>query len=445
MKDSDYIRAFRFGFGVKAGQVFDPFTEVKEPKSQADLQASRVAHEARFEVLAEAMEHVRKSSGGREEKKALNALSVRLNQQDVHSAVARAVDSKLMFTERLALFWSNHFTLGIGNVVLRRFAGLHAAGLRAHMFGRFRDVLEAGVLSPGMIEYLNLQQAVGPNSKAGQRTGKGLNENLGREILELHSLGVDGGYDQDDVLALSKLLTGWRYDPLTGDVGFVLRRAEPGSKVLLGKSIGAPRPAASDMAEALDLLAAHPSTANFIARKLVEHFLGPRHEEVSTSLAQIFLQSGGELRPVYAALLDAAEDLPPVQFRNDAVFLISALRALPLRKGALDVEDVDDEKARGMRLTVGAFNQLRQKLWVATTPEGWPDDPVYWRAPAVIAARLKVIPKLVQFAESTEPLVWAQSLLGPFLRKQTERAVSLAPNRQQGLGLVLASPEFNRS
>ena len=444
MKDSDYIRAFRFGFGVTPGKGFDPMAEIKSADTDAAMAAFLAERKERFAVLSKAKENVRDSGRSKDSKKALNALTVRLNQGDIHNAVVHALQSKRMFTERLALFWSNHFSLGLGNLVLRRVAGLHVAALRPHMFGRFRDLMQAGIMSPAMMEFLNLQQAIGPNSKAGQKFGKGLNENLGREILELHTLGVDGGYTQADVLALSKLLTGWRYDPDTGELGFAVSRAEPGAKTLLGKSFGDKRPAESDLQSAFDMLATHPSTARFVCGKLALHFVGPGQGKLAKRLADIFLRNDGQLAPVYEALIEAAEGQPLQQFRNDAVFLMSALRALPLRKGVLDIKDDDDEKAKGIQVTVVAFKNLRQKLWVAQTPEGWSDDPAYWRAPAVMGARLKVIPRLIKFAETTDPIAWSENLLGPLLRDQTKRAVSLAPNRLQGMGLVLASPEFNR-
>ena len=434
MRDSDYIRAFRFGFGVTPGKAIDPLADFKAADSEGAMAAFDQQRKARFAVLSKANESLRESGRSENSRKLLIALTVRLNQGDIHNAVINALNSRRIFTERLALFWSNHFSLGQGSLVLRRLAGLHVAALRPHLFGRFRDLMQAGIMSPAMMEFLNLQQAIGPNSKAGQKLGKGLNENLGREILELHTLGVEGGYTQADVLALSKLLTGWRYDADTGELGFNVARAEPGSKTLLGRKFSGKQPVESDLQSAFDMLAMHPSTARLIGNKLALHFVGPGQGKLAKRLVDIYLKNDGLLAPVYEALIEASEGVPLQQFRNDAVFLISALRALPLRKGVLVIKDDDDEKARGMQLTVAALKNLRQKLWVAQTPAGWSDDPVYWRAPAVMGARLKVIPRLIKFADTTDPITWSENILGPFLRDQTKRAVSLAPNRLRAWG-----------
>ncbi len=441
MQERDYVRGFRFGFGGEAG--FDPAAELHATYSH-ELGATEMRK--RFAMFSEVRLKIKQSQRDPmvvEEEKALSAL---VQYQDVHGAVVQAMQSKRMFEERLALFWSNYFCLGTGNSTVARLAGPHVHVLRDHMFGRFRDLLKAAVLSPAMMHYLNLQQAIGPNSPAGQRSKKGLNENSGREILELHSLGVTGGYTQKDVGALSQLLTGWRFAPDTGVVSFAPHRAEPGAKTLLGRVIGGSKARAEDLEQAFDVLATHPSTAGFIARKLVLHFLGPGQDDVEARVSQIFLNTSGDLRQCYAALVEIAETLPLqlTQFRNDAVFLISALRALPLREGVLNFEMRENGRPKSNVATTGAFSLLRQKMWLAHTPAGWPDMPSYWMAPSVMAARLRVIPRLVRLATVEEPVAWADRVLGPLLRPATRSVLQLAPNRLQGMGLVLASPEFNR-
>jgi uncharacterized protein (DUF1800 family) len=439
MQEHDYITGFRFGFG--AAQGFDPVAELSGFDAATDGATELRQRFARFAELK------RKSieSGNSANKMAEERIySANLQQRDVHNAIVRAVSSPRMFTERLALFWSNHFCLGVGNALVARFVGPYVKVLRQHMFGRFRDLLAAAILNPAMMNYLNLQQAIGPNSVAGKKTGKGLNENLGREILELHSLGVAGGYTQQDVGALSRLLTGWRYKPDTGDVDFMPRRAEPGRKILLGQAIGGAKPNAADLNKAFDVLAGHEATARFIARKLVLHFLGPGLDDVSVRIAEVFMQTDGDLSRVYAALLDSTPPNSMAQFRNDTTFLISALRALPLREKILDFELRNNGRPKTNPATVGAINQLRQKFWLAPSPAGWPDTPDYWMSPSVMTARLRLIPRLVRLADVREPQSWANDVLGPLQRPATRRAINAAPNRLQGMGLVLASPEFNR-
>jgi uncharacterized protein (DUF1800 family) len=441
MQKREYTNGFRFGFG--AAERFDPANELKPTNARA---VGQIAISERFSAFAEISQRVKESKRDAmivEEERALSAV---VQQRDVHEAVVQAATSPQMFTERLALFWSNHFCLGIGNATVARLAGPYVAMLRDHMFGNFRDLLAAAVLSPPMMNYLNLQQAIGPGSAAGKKSKKGLNENLGREILELHSLGVQGGYSQQDVAALSRLLTGWRYNTITGEVTFDVRRAEPAPKKLLNQSIGGAVAAAEDLGLAFDSLATHPATAQFIAGKLVLHFFGPGFDEIALQIAEVFKKSNGNLKVVYAALFEAdhVQALGQKQFRNDAVFLISALRALPLRENVLKFELRDNGRPKSNPATAGAFGQLRQKFWLAPSPAGWSDAPDYWSSPSVMTARLRLIPRLVRLTEVVEPEVWAEEVLGPLLRPATRRVLKLAPNRLQGIGLVLASPEFNR-
>jgi uncharacterized protein (DUF1800 family) len=445
MQDQDYITAFRFGFGLGPAEVFDPYTEL-HAKGKADVALGSAAMQARFEAWAEMGRYVNAEARSPEARLKERAFSALLEKRDLHEAITAAVASPLMFTERLALFWGNHFSLGSGNAAAARFAAPAQAGIRNAMFGNFQDLLWSAVMNPAMMQYLNLQQAIGPNSRAGKNTNRGLNENLGREILELHTLGVDGGYAQQDVAALSRLLTGWHFDGVTGEVQFLARRAEPGSKSFLGKSIGGLMPAQNDLAEAFAMLAIHPATARFVSTKLVLHFLGAGLTDIRDKVAATFLETSGNLSACYDVLLKASAKLPPLQlqYRNDCVFLISALRALPLRKGVLEFVELPDGRPKTNPATTGAMSIVRQRLWLAPSPAGWSDDPAYWRSPSVMLARLQLIPRLARLSEVLEPVAWADQVLGPLLRPATRQAVALAPNRLQGMGLVLASPEFNR-
>ena len=167
---------------------------------------------------------------------------------------------------------------------------------------------------------------------------------------------------------------------------------------------------------------------------------------ISDKVAVTFLETSGNLSACYDVLLQASAKLPPtqLQYRNDFVFLISALRALPLRKGVLDFVELPDGRPKPNPATTGAMSIVRQRLWLAPSPAGWSDDPAYWRSPSVMLARLQLIPRLARLSEVLDPVVWADQVLGPLLRPATREAVALAPNRLQGMGLVLASPEFNR-
>jgi uncharacterized protein (DUF1800 family) len=428
----------------KTGE-FDPRTELSNPLPLASDASAEVKQ--RLLWLAEYQQEMKEQGQSEERQKLRNAALRELELRDVHAAIVGAVESSLMFAHRVSAFWANHFSLGKSGPVIRAIGGLYERdALRPHIFGSFADLLIAAELHPAMIDYLNLQQSVGPNSKVGQNRGKGFNENLGREVLELHTLGVDGGYSQSDVSALSKLLTGWHVDRKTAEVAFGRNRAEPGEKTLLGAKLGGERPEPDDAKEALHLLAAHPATARHIGRKLAHHFFGPAHDDMAAKLEQEFQSSNGNLARVYRALLDgkSASAPPGEQARNDYVFLVSALRAGTLRPNALNERPLKEGRLPAHPLTSGAMGSLTQKLWIAPSPKGWPDDPAYWISPTVIGARLKRIPILVKNFTDEDPSAFADRALGPLMSSNTRATLKAASNRMQALGLALASPEFNR-
>lgn len=457
MNEADYIKAFRFGFGVPRDGKFDPLAELEHPPA-ADAAAEKeledrisfltakqqMAKEERQAKMANADSPDAKAGKNKE----LNQQVQTYHAQDVHQTVLTAVNSDQMFTNRLCAFWSNHFALGATSRFLRVTSGLYEpTAIRPNMFGSFYDLLVAAEFHPTMVMYLNLQESIGPNSKAGMRQKKGLNENLGREILELHTLGVDGGYVQADIIAFSKILTGWHVERDTGQVIFTPNRAEPGSKKMLGKSFGGSDAKEQDAKDALRFLADHPSTARFIAHKLATHFVGPGNADLEKALEAEFKNSKGNLTSIYKVLLAHPSSSTPLgkQTRNDFVFLVSALRASAINPTAFALKTKEDGKPPGNPMTVGSMENLTQKLWAAPSPKGWPDDPGFWLSPTVIGARLRRIPAIVKHYEDEEPTAFAARVLGPLLRPQTLATIKLASNKQLALGLTLASPEFNRS
>lgn len=440
MDDLNYIKSFRFGFGIPRAGSFDPLSELASPPQNDPAIATEL--KSRLDWLQQNKGNDKMPGA---EKPAKHFEPVQ--QQDLHAAIMAAIDTDKMFTFRLSAFWANHFSLGITSPVLRATAGLYETGaLRPNIFSSFYDLLIAAELHPAMIHYLNLQQSIGPNSKAGQRSKKGFNENLGREILELHTLGVDGGYGQSDIIALSKILTGWMVDPHISEVVFNPNRAEPGSKMMLGKSFGGAQASEQDVKDTFRFIAEHPSTANHIGRKLALHFFGPDNVELEKALATEFMRSKGNLSAVYKVMLARPESssLLGRQTRNDYDFLISALRSGSLKPDALEPRPSKDGSKTVYPLTAGAMDSLTQKLWLAPSPKGWSDDPAFWLSSSVIGARLRRIPMIVHNFVDEEPTQFAQKVLGPLLRQQTLDTVKLASNRQLAFGLVLASPEFNR-
>ncbi|MGQ0486611.1 MAG: DUF1800 domain-containing protein [Hyphomicrobiales bacterium] len=441
--------AFRFGFGP-GKEGFSPFDAAAElGRLEGAHPPSPDETPQRLAALRNHYRAVKEAKRARPSDAARIRLNAELRQylfRDTHAAIVTAAATDMPFAARLSAFWANHFSLGLGVPQVQALAGpFEADAIRPRIMGHFADLLIAAELHPAMVFYLNLQVSVGPNSPLGKRRGRGLNENLGREILELHTLGADGGYSQRDVTALAAIMTGWFVNLKRAEVVFARNRAEPGSKTLLDREFAA-NSDGKEFADALRMLAAHPSTARHIARKLTRHFLGPSTDRAAAKLARVFRDSGGYLPAVYYALLDLAEASAPLGAlaRNDFEFLVSALRAARLRPGALELKLNEDGGIRHNPLTSGAMAALTQKLWRAPSPQGWPDDPGFWLAPATFARRLRWIPALVRHMAETTPAETMEAALGPLATANTIATVKAASNRLEALGLVFASPEFNR-
>ena len=444
MTEAEYIIAYRFGFGVNPSKTFDPARELSavpvEDPNLADQLSKRI-------VEANSRRKAFVDSGRSDAEQAQLKMMYHIAEVgDLHRVIVETATKDAMFTYRLSAFWANHFSLGRSKPILRVTSGLYENALRQKMFGSFADLLVTAELHPAMMFFLNLEESVGPNSPLGRRKGKGLNENLGREILELHTLGVNGGYSQADVIALAKLLTGWTVRMEDGQVRFAPNRAEPNAKKLLDKSYGDGKPKPDDLKQALDALARHPATARFISGKLAKHFFGPQSVDAAKAIESVFVSSEGNLKEVYQAMLDLKQARSPLgaQSRTDFDFLVSALRASPLRPKSFDEQVKPDGSPKPSPVTVGAMRGLTQKLWQAPSPKGWPDEPGFWLSPTVITARLKRIPVLVRHYQDIEPQVFAEQVLGPLMTANTRNTLKLASNRQLALGLALASPEFNR-
>ena len=209
--------------------------------------------------------------------------------------------------------------------------------IRPHVFGRFEDMVLATAMHPAMLVYLDQARSIGPKSRAGKRNGRGLNENYARELMELHTLGVDGGYTQDDVRQLALMLTGWtvggmirgRNSGESRPFQFTDRLHEPGSKTLLRRRFA--EAGVEEGRQAISMLCQHPSTATFIATKLVRHFVADQPHPMDVDfIARTFQRSNGDLRVVSLALLqlDSAFHGPERKFRTPQEFVIAAARAL---------------------------------------------------------------------------------------------------------------------
>lgn len=367
------------------------------------------------------------------------ALPYQIYREEVQARVQLALDAQVGFGERLVQFWSNHFCVGATKSNLCRvMAGAYEReAIRPHVFGRFEDMLIAAESHPAMLDFLDNRLSIGPNSPAGRRRGRGLNENLAREILELHTLGVSGGYGQVDVTNLARIITGWtvtgREAGSPGSFSFNAGLHEPGDPPLLGKPYG--QPGQEKGLQALGDLARHPATAEFIAIKLVRHFVADEPPPALVrDLSAVFRRSEGDLAAVSRALVEsrAAWGAEPTKMRSPQEFLIAAYRALGRKPDSGQI--------------IGPLGVMGQPFWQPGGPNGYPDSNDAWASPEGVKTRVDVAAGWGRQAAGgvPDPRALAEDILGPLLSFETRQAVARAESRPQALALLLMSPEFQR-
>ncbi len=356
--------------------------------------------------------------------------------------LVRGIAAEHGFRERLVQFWADHFTT---EARFRHDAGLAPAmieeSIRPHVGGRFGDMLSAVTLHPAMLLYLDQVQSVGPGSQAGTRRGAGLNENLARELLELHTLGVGAAYSQVDVREAAELLTGLTANPEDGFV-FNGRMAEPGAETVLGRSYGS-----EGLQPVLDLLAdlaRHPDTARNLARKLAVHFMADLPDEAQvTAMAEAYLASDGNLAQVYAAMLNhaAAFAEPASKVRQPFDFMVAALRGLQVDPAKI-MADGRGAIRRRLLLPLAAMGMT----WMRPGgPDGWEESAEAWITPQGMAARITWAMAMPdQFGLLPDPRALLATALGPRASERLIWAVGASQDAREGVGLILASPEFNR-
>lgn len=360
-------------------------------------------------------------------------------------ALARALDAPDGFRERLCSFWSDHFTTVARERSQSVLPGLMAEqAIRPHLAGRFADMLRAATLHPAMLAYLDQAASIGPNSAAARKQQRGgLNENLARELVELHTLGVGAGYAQADVRALAELLTGLGYRPGEGTV-FLPQRAEPGAEQVLGRSYAGE--GLAPIHAVLDDLARRPETARHLARKLAVHFLRDDPDPALVDrMAQAYLAADTGLLPVYDVLLAApdAQALPLRKARQPVEFVIAALRALGIGGAAL----VGMERRLFNRAVAGPLARMAQPLGTPRGPDGWPEAVEDWITPQGLAGRIgwaMTMPALLLGEALPDPRGFATHALGSLAGPALLTAVARSESVPEGVGLVLAAPEFNR-
>ena len=357
---------------------------------------------------------------------------------EARARIHAAIGADIGFAERLAWFWSNHFCVSADKGGVRPICGaFEREAIRPHVLGRFGDMLQAVESHPAMLIYLDNARSIGPDSVAGRRQRRGLNENLAREILELHTVGVRSVYTQDDVTRFANVITGWtvigfRQDPArAGQFVFNPNMHQPGAQTVIGKSY--PDSGFEQGRAVLATLARHPATAKHVATKLVRHFVADEPPPALVErLSRRFLDTQGDLKEVTRTLVtsDEAWSAPRAKLKRPGEWLIGALRAT-----GVTPQDIGP--------VMGAHNLLGEPIWRPPAPKGFSDDSVVWLDG--LSQRIDVANQMARrIAGSIDPKAVFEDTLAPVASTETRQAVFRAESRPQALALLLMSPEFQR-
>ncbi len=458
--------ANRFGLGARPGEL----AGMEDARGWLMAQLRGGSLPAAFSGLPSSREYLRREydylqQRRRQKKEPVDGMAPRvkpaqLYRQNLMQELGRryqvAVTSEHSFVERLVRFWSNHFAISVD----KRQAALYAApmereAIRPNVFGGFGELLLAVETHPGMLRYLDNVRSVGTDSPLAARARKraarrgeeaprrapGLNENLAREILELHTLGVDGGYTQHDVAELARAITGWGVpmpQALASDAtgsAFAFREAahESGPRKVLGRHYG--QSGLGQGQAILADLAVRPATAWHLSFKLARHFVGDTPPETLVArMARAWQDSEGELRTVYAVLIESPESwvAEARKFKTPDDFMVSGLRALDLPPEARP------------RMLFDLLTRMGQPPFTSRSPAGFADDTAQWSGPDALWKRVQAAEGLADAApaDRLDPLALAHALFAGGLDPETHTALRRAESPRDGLALLLASPAF---
>jgi uncharacterized protein (DUF1800 family) len=426
--------AIRFGYGLPASEA----APLEGPdRAAATWPGITLAELAPLALAYRAAKKAKDEAAVKETQRAVDALALR----GAKAVLARALGADDPFRERLVAFWADHFTVAPRNRTERALPSILVdEAIRPHVTGRFADMLKAVTTHPAMLIYLNQEASFGPGSVKGKRQKKGLNENLARELIELHTLGVGAGYTQADVRELAELLTGLAISPKEGFV-FDKNRAEPGPETVLGVTYDGKGEV--PILRALDDLAARPETAAHLARKLAVHFVADDPDEgLVRDLQARFRDTGGDLAETAKALVEHPLAGSGVKVRQPFDFLVASLRALGIGPDAI----LTLEPKPFRRLILDPLQAMGQPFQQAPGPDGWPEREADWITPQGLAARIdwamQAPERLVR--PLPDPRAFLTTALGDRAGEKLTWAVGAAESARDGVGLVLASPEFNR-
>jgi uncharacterized protein (DUF1800 family) len=462
------IAVLRFGLGARPGELSaaaaDPrgwlAAQIKGAVPlavQASLSSSDQIFSALLRAREERQEMKRESAASTDAKIAFNAVRDTYQPHYRAQVLARAQSASITsrpFAERLVHFWSNHFAVSADKGAVFGLAGtLENEAIRPHVGGRFIDLLLAVEQHPAMIAFLDNQYSMGKDSDAARMAARrfnedgapkrqfGINENLAREILELHTLGVNGGYSQTDVTSFAQIITGWSIGGGKGRLAggtpgrFYFRENlhEPGAKTFLGKTYyeEGQRQGEAVLAD----LCRKPATAHFIATKLVRHFVADDPPGAAVErVARAFLKTGGDLPHVYAALIESPEawEADSRKFKTPEDFVFSTFRSL-------NVSPSQPEEV------LRSFELLGQRQYTPGSPAGWPDTSKSWDGSDALMHRVLWASRVAaKYDSGMDPMDLAASSLGGYARPETLTALHRAASSDQALALLLMSPEFQR-
>jgi uncharacterized protein (DUF1800 family) len=425
-----------------SAKAFRAVTDAYAKRQAKAIVAKRAQEQAKRQQMSEApamAEGAEQGAGAMAEKVAAEAVPdpgrpIYLEEARIRTEAALVADTG--FTERLVWFWSNHFCISADKI--RSMSGAYEReAIRPHVLGRFVDMLQAVEGHPAMLFYLDNPASMGANSVAGINRTRGLNENLAREILELHTLGVRSGYTQDDVISFANVLTGWTLVPPGdnpehgGEFTFNPRLHEPGAQKLMGKayedeSVEQGRAVLRD-------LSTHPATATHVASKLARYFIADTPPApLVERMTKVFLDTGGDLKEIAKVMVTSDESWtqPATKLKRPSEWVVSVVRAT----GIAEVDPV--------RFTAGQA-LLGEPLWRPSSPKGYPDDEASWIDG--MGRRLDVANNFAErVADRIDPEYIMETVLGSSVSPEVKQAVGRAESRQQALALLFMSAELQR-
>jgi uncharacterized protein (DUF1800 family) len=355
---------------------------------------------------------------------------------EAKTRIEAALGAETGFVERLVWFWSNHFCISADKI--RSMSGAYEReAIRPHVLGRFADMLLAAEGHPAMLFYLDNGASMGPNSIAGINRTRGLNENMAREILELHTLGVRSGYTQEDVISFANVLTGWTWVPPAdnpehgGEFTFNPRLHEPGTQKVIEKVYG--EEGVEQGRAVLRDLAAHPATATHLAAKLARYFVADTPPPALVErMTKVFLDTSGDLKETARAMVlsDDSWTQPPAKLKRPSEWVVGMARA------------INNTQTDPVRFTNGQA-LLGEPLWRPSSPKGFPDDEASWIDG--LGRRLDIANNVAErVADRVDPQDVIENVLGSSVSPEVKDAVGRSESRQQALALLFMSPEFQR-